>query len=138
MVSCFKFLLFSFCHVEGKQKVYGERKKEEKLVNTHLTIPVFDCKLEHTKVTAFISNSHSNFFLVERRAGTFAVLAIVGEAESRGAGAVVGAGRVLTCVLAQSPRVIPAFIDVCQHNKQTHSQLRGTSKAGAGGCFLKF
>lgn len=131
--------------MKGKQKVHGERKKQEKLVDTYLTIRVFDCKLEHTKVTVFVSmpplkspNPHSNFSPVGRRAGTFAVLSIVGEAEARGAGAVVGAGRVLTRVLAQPPRVIPALVDVCQHDKQTHDQLRGTSKAGAGGCFLKF
>lgn len=130
--------------MEGKQKVHGERKKEERLVDTHLTIPAFDCRLEHTKVAVFVStlflkppNCHSDFLPVGREAGTFTVLSIVGEAESRGAGAVVGAGRVLAGVLAQPPRVIPALVDVCGNSEKTNHQLRGTGKTRAGGCFWK-
>lgn len=74
---------------------------------------------------------------MEEQAGTFAVLAIVGEVEARGAGAVVGARGVLTRVLAQPPGVVPALVDICQHNKQRHHQLRDTGKRGAGGGFLK-
>lgn len=60
-------------------------------------------------------------------AGTFAVLAIVGESEAGGAGAVVGTRGVLTGVLAQAPRVVPALVYVCQHNKQTYNQPRDRS-----------
>lgn len=74
---------------------------------------------------------------MEKQPGTFAVLAIVGEAEAGGAGAVVGARGVLTRVLAQAPGVVPALVYVCQHNKQTHNQLRDTSKRAAGGYFVK-
>lgn len=74
---------------------------------------------------------------MEEKPGTFAVLAVVGEAEAGGAGAVVGAGGVLTRVLAQAPGVVPALVDVCQHNKQMHNQLRDMSKQGAGRYFLK-
>lgn len=60
-------------------------------------------------------NSHCNFFFMEKRSGTFTMLPIVREAETRRASAVVGARGVLTCVLTQAARVIPALIDICKY-----------------------
>lgn len=124
------------------KRIWGKEERGESRHSS--TIPAFDCKSEHTKAAAFIStpslmppNCPSDFLPVGREAGTFTVLSIVGEAEARGAGAVVGAGRVLAGVLAQPPRVIPALVDVCRHSEKRHNQLRGTGKTRAGGWFWK-
>lgn len=80
-------------------------------------------------------NSHCSFFCIEKESGTFTVLPIIGQAETSRTSAVVGPRGVLTRVLTQASRVIPALIYVCQHNKQIHNELRIKSiKPDEGRC----
>lgn len=85
------------------------------LINIFTGMPIF-CQLEALPAVALVGTINVGTLLA---AGTvitfiyiFAVLAVVGESEAGGAGAVVGTRGVLTGVLAQAPRVVPALVYV--------------------------